>query len=359
MKTATLIMAGGKGERFWPLGRQDLPKQFLTVSGEKSLIEATIDRMKRVSAPEDIFIITGARWESHFKKHLPSFPSENIIYEPEGRDTAAAVAYGTVVIEERVGECVTVVTPADHIIQDEARFADTLVRASTIAAASETLVILGITPTRAETGYGYVHAGEVVSNENTITAYNVLSFREKPNEATARAFLAEGGYFWNSGMFIWQTRSIKRAMETYAHDIFEQGETIRRHMRTGDTAALHEAFLAMRKVPVDIGVMEKAERITCIEGTFGWDDVGSFTALERSNAHDERGNTCIGTTLALDADNCILMCDDDTLVTAVGVKDLVIIKAKDAVLVYPKGEDGAIKHVVKHLREHDEASRYL
>lgn len=357
MKKAALIMAGGKGERFWPLGRESLPKQFLKVGTKKTLLEEAVDRFKPLCGEENVYIITGRKYEKQLGDFLPKFNPENVIYEAQGRDTAAAVAYGTAYIQSKLGEdAVIIVAAADHAVNDVQAFTATLSTAAEIAESSSSLVTIGIPPTRPETGYGYIHAVEGKKTASGADYRKVEAFKEKPDIETAKEFIKDGDYYWNSGMFIWKASVVMDALKQYASDIYENTQKLAAELEKGAaTEKLDEIFLEYRKVSVDFAVMENAEDISCVPAAFDWDDVGSFNALERIIGKDGRGNTINAKAVTVDSEGCIINSTDDSSVIAVaGMKDVVVIKTDDAVLVYPKGEDKLIKKVLAELRESEE-----
>lgn len=359
MPRAVLIMAGGKGERFWPLGRADLPKQFLRIGSDETLIGSTISRLTGLVAPKDIFIVTGARYRKQFETIMPDFPQENIIYEPEGRDTLPAIAYASTVIEKRLGGCVIAVLAADHVITDREKYQGVMRTAYAMAEHDrEALITIGIVPVRPDTNYGYVHAGARV-NGTAVPAYAVSAFKEKPDKATAERFLADGGYYWNSGMFVWHTDALFHAIETHAPDIHTECIAAMAALTANDSRAAEAAFLRMRKVSVDFGIMEHAGRVFCVAGDFGWDDVGSFSAYERLYPRDDRGNTLVGNSAAVNASNAIVINDSDTLAVVAGIDDVVVVRTADALLVCRKGDDAAVKAALKELRENSRNARFL
>ncbi|MEK6793824.1 MAG: sugar phosphate nucleotidyltransferase [Spirochaetota bacterium] len=359
MKRAVLIMAGGKGERFWPLGRVNLPKQFLRIGGSETLIGSTISRMLDLVDRENMFIVTGARYRKEFELHMPDFLAANIIYEPEGRDTLPAVAYASAIIKERLGECVIAVLAADHIVGDLSKFHAVMRTAYDQAEHDEhALITIGISPVRPDTNYGYVHVGKAVESSDVKT-FSVLAFKEKPDKRTAERFLSVGDYYWNSGMFVWRTDALFSAIEKNAADIHTERTAVSRALAAGDAAAAEAAFLRMRKVSVDFGIMEGAKRVLCVTGSFGWDDVGSFSAYERIYPRDEKGNTLVGKSVAVNAANSIVINNSDTLAVIAGVEDIVVVRTEDALLVCRKGDDAAVKDALKKLRDASGYERFL
>lgn len=351
MKKAVLIMAGGRGERFWPLGHENLPKQFLAITGTKTLIEETIERMDGIVDSKNIFIITGKKYETLFDKYLPNFPKENIIFEPVGRDTAGAVGFGSEVIKRRLGESVIFVSGADYFIKDTDAFQKSIEAGMKFAAENNTLVTIGIAPSRPETGYGYVEFMKEIASFNEVGIREVTAFKEKPDFEKAKAFVADGKHYWNSGMFIWKTSTIEEAMKTHAPDVFEVVSAVGQAHENGNMAEVEKLFPTLRKVSIDFGVMEKASNVVCVCATFDWDDVGSFTAFLRTHEKDEKGSVGEGKVFIYESESTVGVSRSDRLLVLAGLKDIIAVQTEGVTLVYPKGKDAIIKEVRNVLRE--------
>ncbi len=356
MQVAILIMAGGRGERVWPIGRKDKPKQFLKIKSENTLIEETIIRAKTFSDEKNIFIITGEQYKNSLNEILPNFPKENIIFEPSKRDTAAAIAYGTYIIEQRIGEDVVVITlSSDHFIENVDLF--TAVMKETIKYASENdmAVTVGITPNRAETGYGYIHTAECISEDsNKIKTYKVDSFVEKPNIEKAEIIYKDPSYLWNSGMFIWKSSVILGYIKKLEPSIYDKIVNTYKYISSGDSAKALAEFDTVEKRSIDFMVMEKIDASLCVKGDFVWDDVGSFSALSRIYTPDNNGNIQIGDNHILDSENTTIVNEDkDTFIAICGMKDIIVVNHKGATLIYPKGKDDMIKTLIAELEGKD------
>ena len=346
MKKSILIMAGGIGERLWPLSRESKPKQFLTIIENRSLIEQTIDRALKITSEDNIFIITGKRYKDVFAKYMPSF--KNIIYEPMGRDTAAAIALGAISIKEKIGNAMIAVLPADPIIKNEDLFIKSIENAIEVSENTNEVVVVGINPNRAETGYGYIKIKDNIKDD----VYNVDRFVEKPNYENACKFLEDGNYLWNSGMFIWSIDNILNSIKELMPDTYNK--TVQT-LEAKDDNKKEEIFKTINKISFDFGIMEKIKNIKCVKSSFFWDDLGAFSALGRIHDKDDNNNVIIGNVYAKEAKSNIIINDDkDTFIAIDGVDDLTIVKSNGVLLIYPNNKDSKIKDILKDIREKDE-----
>lgn len=360
-----LIMAGGKGERFWPRSRADLPKQFLRLHGAGTLLQETFGRARRLAPAERVFVITPVRYRDLTLRQLPELPPDNLILEPFGRDTAPCIGLGAVFMEHRDRGSVMVVLPADHAIADERRFISAMEVAARTAATGVSLVTVGITPTRPETGYGYIQCGPVLSGEDAWKVREVRRFTEKPAREQALAFLASGDYLWNSGMFAWKVSTLRAMIAAHIPWLHEGLERIAPAIGTPrQEAVIREEFSAFRGISIDYGLMERADNVAVIPGDFGWDDVGSWAALERVHERDERGNVIEGRVVAIDTTDCILYnpeegaAGSDRLLVTYGVSGLVVVDTPDVLLVADKTQSAHLKQVAEDLRRRG-LERYL
>lgn len=348
MKTTALIMAGGRGERFWPRSRKSLPKQFLSLTGDgRTMIQLTVERILPLVDMEDIFIATNKDYKELVKKQLPNLPEENILCEPVGRNTAPCIGLGAVHIARKYEDALMLVLPSDHLIKYNKMFVSTLKEACRIAEENTNLVTIGITPDYAETGYGYIKFNP---NESKGQAFAVDRFVEKPTKEVAKEYLETEEYLWNSGMFVWKTSSILKNIELFMKDIYEGLVRIKESIGTVDQeAVLEKEFTAFRSESVDYGIMEKAEDIYTIPGTFGWDDVGSWLAVDRIRKSNEMGNVVSGNIITVNSKNCIIE-GSKKLIAAVGLEDLIIVDTEDATLICEKQSAGDIKKVLENLK---------
>jgi mannose-1-phosphate guanylyltransferase len=348
MKRTALIMAGGRGERFWPKSRKALPKQFLSLTGDgRTMIQLTVERIAPLVAPEDVYIATNRDYRHLVREQLPEVPEENILCEPIGRNTAPCIGLGAVHIAKKYGDAEMIVLPSDHLIQYTSIFVRTLLSAMDVAEAGENLVTIGITPDCPETGYGYI---KFKSEETQGNAYAVEQFVEKPDLETAKKYLATEQYLWNSGMFIWRVDTILNNLKKHMPETYAGLQKISDAIGTPQQEeVLQREFTAFPSQSVDYGIMEKAENIYIVPGSFGWDDVGSWLAVERFNKADEHGNVISGDFVNIDTKNCILQ-GKDKLIATVGLRDLIVVDAGDAMLVCRKSSAGNIKKILEELK---------
>ncbi len=354
-----MIMAGGKGERFWPYSRLSTPKQLLPIVSKKSMIEETIERLEGIVEQKDIFISTRRDLVDSIKKVLPDFPEENYIVEPFPRDTAPAIGLATVVMSNRRPGDVMVVLPADHYIKDKEMFQKDLLLASKVAQDTGCLLTFGIQPDHPETGYGYIELGEIVSREYDSPVYEVKSFKEKPDYETAKKYYESKRFLWNSGMFVWTTNAILNAIERYMPSLFEGLMKIRDSIgKFSEEKVKEEEFEKFEKISIDYGVMEKADNVLCLKARFDWSDVGSWSALEKVKEKDENGNVISSDWAGIDTRNSIIV-NDEGIIGTIGVRDLLIIKYKDALLVADKNREQEIKKLVEKIAGSDKLKKYI
>jgi mannose-1-phosphate guanylyltransferase len=347
MKTTAVIMAGGRGERFWPKSRNNRPKQFLSLTSDgETMIQKTVKRLRPIVDAEDIYIVTNEAYISLVKEQLPEVPAENVLAEPCARNTAPCIAFAAAVIGKKYDDAVMLVLPSDHLISYEKIYISTLRKAVAVAEEGKNLVTIGITPTYPETGYGYICFGDEAGN-----AFEVERFVEKPDLATAKSYLASGNYLWNSGMFVWKVSSIMADLKEFMPAIYEGAVRIGESFGTDSFKdTLVKEFTAFEPESIDFGVMEKADNIYTIPGGFGWDDVGSWLAIERINQTDDFKNFFDGDVVAVDSKRTTV-CGGKRLVAAVGTRDIVIVDTDDVLLVCSKNNTQDIKKVIAQLKE--------
>ncbi len=347
-----LILAGGSGERFWPLSRRSRPKQLLSLFSKETLLEATIRRLEGLVPPEQILILTNADQEAGVRALCPGLPAENIVAEPAKRDTAAAIALGAGWIARRAPGAVMIVLPADHLIKDTAGFQRTLRTAAAAAEQTGDLVTIGIQPTWACPGFGYIEQGAahaLTGDEGGPGVFEVTRFREKPSADLAEQFLQQGHFRWNAGMFIWTVPAICAAFARQAPAL---SEFVGRLHAGGDMAALlRDVFPTLPKISIDYAVMEKAPRVLTVEAAFDWDDVGSWTAVAKYLACDAAGNHTNCAVQTIDAANNIVFTERPKTIALLGVSDLIVIETADALLVCSRHEAEKIKQIVAHVPE--------
>ncbi len=337
-----MILAGGKGERFWPLSRRQRPKQFLSLDGSgRSLLQATAARLfPLVGAWDDLWVITSAHLAEGVREQLPDLPTANLLIEPEGRDTAPAVAWGTLEVVKRYGkEAAVGFFPADPWIGDEAAFLSTLQAAAELAAQAPAIVTLGITPTYPATGYGYIHQGEEVGHFGQHPAYRVKRFTEKPDLETAQQFLATGEFSWNSGMFIFRAEVALVELHTHAPEIIQILE------QKGIAG-----YAEVPKISIDYALMEKTGQAYVIPAQFGWDDLGDWNAIDRLFKGDQ-ANVEIGRHIGLDTQNALIYnSNPEEVIVTIGLEDMVIVRDGKATLIARKDRTQDIKKVLNELK---------
>ncbi len=345
MKIYGIIMAGGGGTRFWPLSRKDTPKQLLNLDGKEIMINESIDRLSQVVNNEKIFIVTNKSQVEKMQEIVSGRVLTNhILSEPAARNTAACIGYAAVKILKTLGDGIMVITPSDAYIKNENKFADILKLAIDTAEKTNKLVTIGIEPTFAATGYGYIRY--IKSDEDVKT---VKCFVEKPDLQTAEKYVASKEYVWNSGMFVWKVSVILEKFKRFLPDIYDDLMKLYDVFGTSDeNAVLEEIYPKIRSISIDYGVMEKADDILVVPAEFGWNDVGSWDMLNALHDTDESGNILVGDTLAIDSKNTTIY-SSERFVVGVGVEDLVVVETPTAVLVCSKNKAQDVKKVVDLL----------
>ncbi len=341
-----LIMAGGVGTRFWPKSRKNFPKQFLKVSGELSLLQMTVERLLPQFSFTDIYIVTAQNQVELIKEQLPELPEQNIIIEPFGMNTAPCIALSVMYLKNFYPEQeLMFVLPADHIITDKENFLQSLLPAEEQAKKGY-LVTFGILPTYPATGYGYIEAGEEIAPE----VRKVLNFKEKPDKATAEQFLAKGSYYWNSGMFCWSLKSISTAFTNFLPEVDNITKAIaNKWQENGLQTDISSLYAKMPRIPIDIGIMEKANFRGVVPVSYDWSDVGSWKALSDLVNKDEDGNYFSAEGKAISATNNYI--DTNKFTAIIGVNDLCLIETADAILLCNKEKAEEVKKIVEHLQQ--------
>ncbi len=347
-----VILAGGKGERFWPLSRLNRPKQFLSLDGSgTSLLQSTADRLLNLAGGWDnLWVITASPIAEGVKEQLPQLPELNLLIESQGRDTAAAVAWTSLEIKKRYGEDAIIgFFPADHWIANQDVFTDTINAAVQLAASTDAIVTLGIKPTFPSTGYGYIEQGEKIGSYNDLQAYHVNRFAEKPTKDTAEKFLSTGKYSWNSGMFVFRAGVVIKELYTHAPEIIEPLE------KYGA-----DIYPEIPKKSIDYALMEKTNLAYVMPVDFGWDDLGDWNAIERLLKKEDNPNVELGTHVGLDTTGPVIYAssEDDVIVT-IGLEDVVIVRDGNATLIVKKDRTQEIKQVLKTLQADDKLKKLL
>src|ERR1700736_2766162 len=344
-----LILAGGSGERFWPLSRRNRPKQLLRLISERTLLEETIARLDGFVPSERILILTNVEQEKAVRDLLKSFPKQNIIAEPAKRDTAAAVALGAGWVAARDHGATMLVLPADHVIADRDAFQETMKTAAAAAEETGALVTIGIKPTWACPGFGYIEQGETVRlrGDEKIAVHHVVRFREKPNIDLAESFLRKGNFRWNAGMFAWSVPTVLSEFNRHAPELADFISQIRAPGQF--EKALRERFSKLPRISFDYAIMEKADRVLVVEASFDWDDVGSWSAVAHYFKNDHQNNAANCALTAVDSSNNIVFDADGTRVALMGVHNLIVVRTSDAVLVCHRHQAEKIKDLIGKL----------
>ena len=344
-----LILAGGSGERFWPLSRRNRPKQLLRLVSERTLLEETVARLEGFVPAERVLILTNIEQEKGVRDLLEGFPKQNIIAEPAKRDTAAAVALGAGWVAARDHSATMLAFPADHVIADRAAFQETMKTAAAAAEETGALVTIGIKPTWACPGFGYIEQGEPVRlrSDGKIAVHRVVRFREKPNIDLAESFLRKGNFRWNAGMFVWSVPTVLSEFNRHAPELADFISQVRSPKDLDKI--LHERFAKLPRISFDYAIMEKAEHVLVVEASFDWDDVGSWQAVARYFKKDEHGNAANGALTALDSSDNIIFNDGETTIALLGVHNLIVVRTGDAILICHRHQAEKIKNLVGTL----------
>lgn len=358
-----VIMAGGQGTRFWPRSRRKRPKQLLDIVGSESMIRQTVDRLIPFVSHRDIYVVTGKEHLEELTGHLPDIPEENIMAEPVGRNTAPCIGLAAIRLRRSDPEGVMAVLPADHVILDKEGFLATLRFAGEIAEAGDYIITLGMKPDRPETGYGYIKTGpefRVQGSEHAVPmqAYHVERFVEKPDRETAERYVESGGFFWNAGMFVFRVSTILRALERHMPELYIGLLRLEPFLgTTGQDKAMSDMYGGLPAISVDYGIMEKAGNVLVIPSSFGWNDVGSWTAVDDLLPKDEHGVAANAEHISIDTTDCIVY-SPKKLVATIGVSNLIVVETEDALLICDKSRAQDVKKVVEML-ETEGKSEYL
>ena len=343
-----VIMAGGQGTRFWPVSRENSPKQFLTLSGGgQSLIQETVGRLTRFLRPEDIFVICSRQYVAQVLAQFPEMSRNQIIEEPVPRSTAPCVGLAACYLRRRFPEEVVAMLPSDHVIKDVAEF-ELVLKAGAQLAAGEWLVTFGIEPSYPATGYGYLRRGARVGEYSGRSAYRVARFTEKPNLAKAKGLLRRGDHYWNSGMFVWTIKGILAQIEACMPELHSALEEIDQCGQEAEK--VRQIFSGLESISIDFGVMEKAKKVAMLPCQLGWSDVGNWKALAEIWPQDEQGLVSNGRHLAIDSRDSILFTSDGKMVALVGVENIVVVETPDALLVCDRTRTEEVRHVVERLK---------
>lgn len=344
-----LIMAGGSGTRLWPASREARPKQLLGLLSERTMLQEAYQRITPLVPDEKIFVVTNESYTDEVRRQIPQVPADNLIGEMEGHGTAPCIGLSALYLRRLDHEAVMAVLTADHYIEK----ADALRRALAAAQVAEEghLVTLGILPHRPATGYGYIERGEKLAQVSGHEVYRVEKFTEKPDLATAQAFVESGRYYWNSGMFVWKVSTILREFEKLMPQLYAQLMEIDAALGTAEErAVLERVWPQVEKETIDYGIMERAENVTVIPVDIGWSDVGDWAALFELLPADDKGNVVVGQHIGLDTRSCLIH-GSHRLVTTIGLEDMIVVDTEDALLVCPRERAQEVRDLVEKLKE--------
>jgi mannose-1-phosphate guanylyltransferase len=355
-----IVMAGGSGTRFWPQSRHARPKQLQALVGPQTMIQATVSRWNEWIEPRHTWIVTNRSQADETLHQLPQLPPENILIEPTGRNTAPCIGLAAVRVLHDDPDAVLLVAPADHVIRPDEAFRRAVEHAvGLVDEDGERLVLFGVPPTYAATGFGYIERDKAIGPAEA-SAFSVASFREKPDRETAQTYLDAGRFYWNCGIFVWRADRILAALKQHEPEIHSRLQTLAGTVGTGQwDSALADEFPQMKKISIDYAVLERAGGVCVLEAPFEWDDVGSWQALPRLLGTDEHGNTVDAAFCGLDTHGCIVRSTvEDHLIAAVGMDDCVIVHTPDATFVARKDDESALRRLTDALREQG-YERYL
>jgi mannose-1-phosphate guanylyltransferase len=357
MNLHPVILAGGRGERFWPLSRQARPKQLLPLLSEKPMVAETVDRLSGLAGPERAWVLTAADLRDAVRAALPRVPAAQVIGEPVAKNTAPAIALAAWWLRGAGSDAVVAVLPSDHRIEPAERFRGDLKAAGELAREEGAIVTIGLRPARPETGYGYIEAGEAASPGSP--ARRVAAFREKPDSATAQRYVADGKHLWNGGMFLFQPEVMLEELNAHAPEIAVLLKGVPDSpSHPGSEAAVARFYEAAPSISIDYAVMERTRRALVLPASFEWDDLGSWAALADAGEVDGTGNLSRGEAL-LDDSSGVISFSDQGLIAALGVKDLVIVRTGDVTLVVPRERAQEVRTLVQRLKKDPKLARYL
>lgn len=351
-----VLMAGGVGVRFWPYSRNSKPKQFLDVLGTgKTLLQSTFERFLPICPPENIYVVTHEEHAHLVRQQLPQIAEDQILAEPMRKNTAACIAYANYKVTQKNSEAIIVVTPSDHLIMKEAEFLDVIKKAADQATTQDKLITLGISPTRPETGYGYIQ----FHTEKSF-AKRVKTFTEKPELSLAKKFLESGDFVWNSGIFIWGVQAINKAFHEYLPEMSEVFDEIKNKFGTEEEKeAIRSAYSQCKNISIDYGIMEKAKNVYVCLGNFTWSDLGSWASIHEISAKDENNNVINANTQTYDTRNCIIKGSADKLIVVQGLNGYLIGEFGNVVIVCEKDKEEQFRRFVSDLKAKPNSTEFI
>jgi len=348
-KNYCLIMAGGSGTRFWPRSRVAKPKQYLSLFGDQSLIQESVQRFANFIPEDNIYIVSAKGQKDVLEEQTTNLPKKNLIYEPVGKNTLPAIGLAALFIAEKDQEGILIVSPSDHLIQNDELFRQTIESAVHIAYEKDGIVTIGITPKFPATGYGYVQTAEEVKIGQIIRSFAVSRFVEKPNVEVATGYLEEGGFFWNSGIFIFKVSVFLNSVQEYAPELYADLMRIKEHIGADSyEEALDRIYNEVKSISIDYGILEKASNVFLVQGDFVWNDLGSWEEVYKYDKKDENQNAQVGEVVFLDSKNSYVYAPN-SLVAVVGMDDVIVVQEGDTILVCKRDRAEDIKAVVGEI----------
>lgn len=355
-----VVLAGGKGERFWPLSRSERPKQFLKLTSDKMMLVETMDRVLPIIPTENFRIVTSRSMETFILNNVDILDKSQIISEPVGRNTCVAIGLAAVHLRHNDPDAVMVVLSADHLIRPEEKLQQIIKEGCDIAKGNDCLITIGIVPTRPETGYGYIKLGGSFEHVGNYKTFHVAAFTEKPKAPVAYEYYYSHQYLWNSGMFIWSADSILKAIEKFQPELAEELKKYAEHIGTNtEISAREELFKKTVSISIDFAVLEYAENVLTIKADIIWDDIGGWNALPRYKDLTRDNNVIVGESLLLDSYETTVYNEADGIIACLGVSDLVIVRTDNITMVAHKTEVGRVKELLAELGKNDSTKKYL
>lgn len=354
-----VILAGGGGTRLWPKSRNKSPKQFLKLAGKDTMMQVAANRVTKVVPWDHVIVVTNEKYIEEVKQQLPQVPTENIIAEPKKKDTALAMLVGALYAYSKDPEAVVLNGASDHVVVNETEFVRVMNAALKVASEGKYLVTVGITPTFPSTGFGYIKIGEDLEKvDRNLSVFKVASFTEKPNEATARAFISTGKYFWNANMYVWSAKALDEAFKQHMPDIYEVTRPLLNKKGRDFNEALPAIYEAAPSISIDYAISEKAHNLVLIPGDFGWNDVGDWKVVYELGTKDLSNNVILSEgpeakALTIKAQNNLVQ-TNGRLVALVEVNDMIVVDTDDILLIVPKSRSQDVKKIVERLKEEDQ-----
>jgi mannose-1-phosphate guanylyltransferase len=355
-----VIMAGGKGERFWPLSNESHPKQLLAITSDRHMLQVTLDRIAELVPIDRTLVVAGSNIKEAILSSCEGVGEANVLAEPIGRNTCLAIGCSAVHLQKKDPDAIMVVLSADHLIQPAGRLIKTIEVGTKVAAKEDKLITIGIPPSRAETGYGYIELGEELEKIDDVSIFNVSAFKEKPRPTVAQQYYYGGKHLWNSGMFIWSVRVILDALQQHMPEMHESLTEYADYIDTeNEEKAREKLYNEAESIAIDIAVMEQADNVLTLKGDFVWDDVGSWLSLQRFREQDRGNNVISGPAIPVNTYECTIYNDGKGIIATMGVSDLVIVKTGDVVMVAHKTQLDQIKELLTKIGEDEDLKKYL